>query len=99
MPIGAAISDTFRKRGWQRRLDVAKVLSRWEDVVGGAVAGHCRPVRLDEHGMLDVVADSAAWATQLSYLHGTLMDRLAKVCGPGLVKSLRIRTVGAQSSR
>jgi predicted nucleic acid-binding Zn ribbon protein len=97
--IGAAISDTFRVRGWQRRFDVAKVLGRWEEVVGETVAAHCRPVRLDDQGMLDVVADSAVWATQLTFLQGTLLDRLGKVCGPGLVTSLRVRAEGAWQRR
>jgi predicted nucleic acid-binding Zn ribbon protein len=97
--IGAAIGDTFRRRGWQRRLDVAKVLGRWEEVVGAAVAAHCRPVRLDDNGTLEVVADSAAWATQLSYLQGTMLDRLGKVCGPGLVTSIRVHADGLRPRR
>jgi predicted nucleic acid-binding Zn ribbon protein len=37
-------------------------------------------------------ADSAAWATQLAYLKGTLLDRLAAVCGPGVVRGIQVRT-------
>lgn len=97
--IGVVIGDTFRLRGWQRQFDVAKVLGRWEEVVGATVAARCRPVRLDDEGKLEVVADSAAWATQLTYLQGTLLDRLGKVCGPGLVTSISIRADGARPRR
>ena len=39
-----------------------------------------------------MVADSAAWATQLTYLQGKLLDRLGTECGPGLVRRIHVRT-------
>jgi len=68
------------------------VMARWPAAVGPAVAAHCRPVRLEDDGTLVVAADSAAWATQLAYLRGTLLDKLALVCGPGVVTAVRVRT-------
>jgi len=53
----------LRARGWDGRLAAARVVARWPEVVGEAVAAHCQPSRLDEDGTLHVVADSAAWAT------------------------------------
>ena len=91
-PIGAELADVLRARGWDGRLAAARVVARWPEVVGDAVAGHCQPSRLEADGTLHVVADSAAWATQLSYLQGTLMDRLAAECGSGLVRRIRVRT-------
>jgi len=90
--VGEEIARAFRARGWQRRLEASRVVARWPDVVGEAVAAHCRPLRLEDDGTLVVTTDSAAWATQLAYLHGTLMDRIARVCGPGTVSSVRVRT-------
>ena len=90
--VGVEIAKALRARGWQQRLLAAKVVARWPDVVGEAVAAHCRPVRLEDDGTLLVSADSAAWATQLVYLQGTLLDRIARVCGPGTVRSVRVRT-------
>ncbi|HEX6674215.1 MAG TPA: DUF721 domain-containing protein [Actinomycetes bacterium] len=90
--VGEEIARAFRARGWQQRLEASRVVARWPDVVGEAVAAHCRPLRLEDDGTLVVIADSAAWATQLAYLHGTLMDRIAGVCGPGMVSSVRVRT-------
>jgi predicted nucleic acid-binding Zn ribbon protein len=84
-PIGAELADVLRARGWDGRLAAARV-------VGDAVAAHCQPSRLEEDGTLQVVADSAAWATQLSYLQGKLLDRLGAECGPGLVRRIQVRT-------
>jgi predicted nucleic acid-binding Zn ribbon protein len=91
-PIGAELAEVLRARGWDGHLAAAKVVARWSEVVGDAVADHCRPGRLEDDGTLLVVADSAAWATQLAYLQGTLLDRLGVVCGPGLVRQVQVRT-------
>jgi predicted nucleic acid-binding Zn ribbon protein len=91
-PIGAELADVLRARGWEGRLRAARVVARWPEVVGDAVAAHCRPSRIEPDGTLLVMADSAAWATQLAYLQGTMLDRLQAVCGPGVVSRVRIRT-------
>jgi predicted nucleic acid-binding Zn ribbon protein len=90
--VGAELADLLRARGWDGRLAAARVVARWPGVVGEAVAAHCQPSRLDEDGTLHVIADSAAWATQLTYLQGKLLDRLAAECGHGLVHRIRVRT-------
>jgi len=95
MPIGDIVGDLMRKRGWNRQLDAAKIEGQWETVVGATVAEHCRPVQIHDDGTLEVLADTPAWATQLSFLRGTLIDRLGKICGPGLVKDVKVRAVGA----
>jgi predicted nucleic acid-binding Zn ribbon protein len=97
--IGAELADVLRARGWDDRLAAARVVARWPVVVGDAVAAHCQPSRLDEDGTLQVVADSAAWATQLTYLQGKLLDRLSAECGPGLVRQIQVRTTEGRSQR
>ena len=74
-PIGAELADVLRARGWDGRLAAARVVARWPEVVGDAVAAHCQPSRLEEDGTLQVVADSAAWATQLTYLQNPAASR------------------------
>jgi predicted nucleic acid-binding Zn ribbon protein len=91
-PIGAELADVLRARGWDGRLAAARVVARWPEAVGATVAAHCQPSRLDEDGTLHVVADSAAWATQLTYLQAKLLDRLGAECGPGVVRRIQVRT-------
>ena len=90
--IGAELADVLRARGWDDRLAAARVVARWPLVVGDVVAAHCQPSRLDKDGTLQVVADSAAWATQLTYLQAKLLDRLGAECGQGLVRRIQVRT-------
>jgi predicted nucleic acid-binding Zn ribbon protein len=96
-PIGQEIDRVLRSKGWQQRLIAARLVARWSEVVGPTVANHCQPRRLEDDGTLSVVADSAAWATQLSYLQGKLLDRLASIVGPGVIKQVRVRTGDARS--
>lgn len=96
-PVGEEIERVLRSHGWQQRFHAARIVACWPDVVGEMVALHCQPRGLEDDGTLMVVADSAAWATQLSYLRGALLDRLATIIGPGLVTQVRVRTDGSRS--
>jgi predicted nucleic acid-binding Zn ribbon protein len=60
------------------RIQIGGVFGRWDEAVGPTVAAHVRPVRLDQ-GVLTVEADEAAWATQVKFLAGTIIGRLAAV--------------------
>ena len=60
------------------RIQIGGVFGRWDDAVGPTVAAHVRPVRLDQ-GVLTVEADESAWATQVKFLSGTIITRLAEV--------------------
>lgn len=73
---------------------VGGVFARWEDAVGADIAANARPVRLSD-GTLVVEVDEPGWATQLRYLEGQLLERIAAVAGPGVSKiELRVRRRG-----
>lgn len=97
--IGSVIAESLTRRGWQRQLQTARVYGRWESVVGATVAAHCHPTRLYEDGTLEVLADSASWATQITFLQGKLLDRLGQECGPGVVTGVRVRTRASGARR
>src|SRR5439155_9510809 len=63
---------------------LAAVFNHWEEAVGPAVAAHCRPATL-VNGVLLVEVDDPAWATELRYLAGTLVERFGASAGPGVV--------------
>jgi predicted nucleic acid-binding Zn ribbon protein len=60
---------------------VTVVFSRWEELVGPAVASHVQPQRIDG-ATLVVIADHPAWATQLRHLAPEILARVAEVCAP-----------------
>jgi predicted nucleic acid-binding Zn ribbon protein len=89
MPLADAVEDLVDDRAWGRTLTAAGLLPRWEEIVGGHIAAHCRPERL-EAGVLTCVAESTAWATQLRLMSTLVLERIAADVGPGVVSSLRV---------
>ena len=61
---------------------LAAVFSRWEELVGPAMASHVRPLRLRE-GTLVVSVDHPAWATQVRHLSSEILAKVAAACPPG----------------
>ena len=88
-PLGVALGGLLAARGWQETSKVAAVMGDWERIVGADVAAHCRPESLQD-GVLTVVAESTAWATQLRLLQRRVLQAVAEGVGAGVVSSLRI---------
>lgn len=74
--IGASLDSLSRTMGLGRSADLGRLFSGWEQIVGTAMAGHVRPVRIDDQ-VLVVSVDHPAWATQVSLLGDDLLDRVA----------------------
>jgi hypothetical protein len=66
---------------------LAAVFSRWEEIVGPALAEHIRPVELSA-GTLVVAADHPAWATQVRSLSASVLARVGEISGetPGALR-------------
>ena len=78
VPITAALDGIMKSLRGTDRIQIGGVFGRWADAVGENVAAHVRPVRLDQ-AILLVEADDSAWATQVKFLSGTIIARLAEV--------------------
>lgn len=65
-------------------MEAAGVITRWREIVGDDVANHTRVEAFSE-GRLLVRASSTAWATNLRYLTGDILSRIAEVVGPEIV--------------
>lgn len=89
LPIGEALDQVVRRRGWDERLRGAAAWTRWEEIVGTDMARRCEPVRL-AGGVLVVRAESSVWATQLRYLVPQLRANATEVLGTGAVRSVHI---------
>jgi predicted nucleic acid-binding Zn ribbon protein len=57
--------------------------------VGEQIAEHAAPTVLRE-GVLTVVAESTAWATQLRMVQSQLLAKIAAAVGDGVVTALKI---------
>ena len=87
-PIGSSLDDVVRGLAPPSRPSPSAsawgtVFSRWEEVVGPAVARHARPLRL-ESGLLVVAVDQPAWATQVRALGPRIVAEIAELTGERL---------------
>ncbi len=90
MLFGAAIQRLVAERGWEATTSAARVIGEWDQLVGSAVADHCRPASLSG-GELVLVAESSAWATQLRLMTRMLVARLSAQVGAGVVDTVVVR--------
>ena len=90
MPIGEATRRLLRARGLDATMTLAEVFGVWTDVVGAHVAAHVRPVGL--HAVtLTVEVDEPAWATQIQFLSGTILQGLKDRLGDRAPAALNVR--------
>lgn len=78
IPLSSALDGVVQSLRGPSRKVVGGVFGRWDELVGPQVAGHVRPLKLDE-GVLTVEVDDSAWATQMKFLSSMVIDRLAEV--------------------
>jgi predicted nucleic acid-binding Zn ribbon protein len=97
-PLGRLARELAKKRGWSAHVAEGTVLGHWPSVVGQQIADHATPIALKD-GVLSVVAESTAWATQLRMIKAQLLGKIAAAVGNGVVTSLKITGPTAPSWR
>ena len=89
-PLSAALDGLLADQGWQTEAAVGSVFGRWDQLVGPDVAAHTRPEQFS-NGELVVLADSAAWATQMRLLTSAVLRRVNTELGHGTVTRVVVR--------
>lgn len=80
VPLSESLDDVVRALRGPSKAVVAGVFGQWEDSVGEYVARNARPLRFDD-GVLTVEVDEPAWVTQVQFMSGEIIRRLAEVAG------------------
>lgn len=89
-PLSASFEAVARNLGGAGGPALVDLLRRWPEVVGEALAAHCRPVSL-RAGTLTIAADEPAWGAQLGWLEADLRRRLDDTLGAGVVTRIAVR--------
>jgi len=89
-PLSTALDGLLGDQGWRTAAAIGSVFGRWDQLVGPDVAAHTRPERFND-GELVVIADSAAWATQVRLLTSAVLRRLNEELGHGTVTRVVVR--------
>lgn len=88
-PLGELLSSLVSGRGWEERMRVGRLRDEWASVVGPDVAARSTPVALNA-GVLSIRADGAAWATELTLLARSIVDKVDSYLGGGVVREVRV---------
>jgi hypothetical protein len=75
--IGPEVKRELSRFGPQAGL--GKLVKRWPDAVGEAIARNAWPARVQRDGTLIVHASSSAWAFELAQLEPTIREHLAEL--------------------
>ena len=89
-PVAESLDRVTRALGAPRARELATLFSRWETIVGREIAQHAAPRSLRD-GVLIVVVDQPAWATQLRYLAPELLARIGAGVSGSAVTEIQIR--------
>ena len=92
-PVGASLGELSTRFGLAAPTTLHQVFDGWATLVGEPLASHVRPTTLRD-GLLRLVADEPAWATQVKYLGQELVDRINERLGEQLVRELVISVRG-----
>ncbi|AZG47034.1 DUF721 family protein [Gordonia insulae] len=97
-PLGRLAGHIAKERGWQPHIGQGTLFGMWDQIVGVDIAAHAQPTALSDN-VLHIQAESTAWATQLRYMQGTILAKIAGAVGDGMVTTLRITGPKAPSWR
>jgi len=91
-PVGDSLPGLAKRLGAPPPPVLTAVFTRWNDLVGPAIAAHATPLSVTRRVLL-IGVDHPGWATQLRYLSAELLRRLEACAGPGQIERVDIRIV------
>ena len=96
--VSESLGQVTRRLGGANPAVVATLFSRWEVLVGHEIAAHCRPVSV-RRGVLDLLVDQPAWASQIRFMAGEILAALTDSTGTSEVTEIRVKVSGEDPSR
>lgn len=88
--LGSVLSELVDRYGYRERLDAARAVEAWPEVVGASVAGVTEQVWM-RHGTLHVKVRSAAWRHQLQFQREAWRQRMNEHLGREVVDEVVFR--------
>ena len=87
--IGEIVDGLMREQVFSRGMPVARLASRWPEIVGSRLATEAAPAALDE-GVLTVEVSSGPWGAQATFLHEEIRRKADAALGGDAVARVRI---------
>ncbi len=87
MLIASVLDELIAQRDWDAGLAEGTLFATWPQIVGPEISGHTTPLSLLD-GKLLVQCSSTVWATQLTLVGPSLLERIRSSAPGALVESL-----------
>lgn len=84
------LASVFQGKPLGRRLKEARIWQVWDHAVGKQISAHARPAKFRD-GILTVAVTSAPWMQQLTFLKGTILEKLNNALGEPLVTEIYLK--------
>lgn len=78
--VATIINSLMREMGSQELLTLADIDRRWEEIVGEALAGKVRPLKIIK-GTLYLSTPSPVWSQEILFARETIKSRIKEVVG------------------
>lgn len=88
--LGAALHGALRETGLEGKVKEKEIFTRWESIVGPAIANNAEPARFSG-GTLWIRVSSAAWRQELVLMREELRGTINAALGTELVRELVLR--------
>ena len=95
-PVADALASWLARSGFGRRLDQARVVADWPELVGPQIAAVTEPESVTPDGVLRVRVATAPWAAELSLMTPRI---LARVNAGRRARITEIRWMAGRDSR
>ncbi len=86
--IKGVLPQIWASPAWKKRLQAGEVLSRWEEIVGPAIARAARPKSFSK-GRLIVEVEDSIWMNQLHFEEKRILSLLNAQAGEELFQEIR----------
>ncbi|MBI5464845.1 MAG: DUF721 domain-containing protein [Ignavibacteriales bacterium] len=87
-PLGSALQELVEGLGISKKLREYDAVTRWEEIVGAAIARVTRAEKIT-HGVLIVSVRTSTWRNELQLRKNDIITKLNSTLGNNVVKDIR----------
>ena len=84
-----------RQQGWEEKIDMHTVFTRWHDLLDEETAAHCQPLKIVKN-VLWIEVENSAWLQQLQFQTVQLLDVFNQSLRKSHLQGLRFCVAGQE---
>ncbi len=88
--ISSLMQSLIQEMGLQKEMDLYRLETHWEEVVGRPVASHTVPDKIYFH-TLSLLVDSAPWMHQLSFFKKEIIEKANHFLGQPVIREVHFK--------